>query len=44
VLRIYHLDRGYEDMVGKLKRLGARIARVDEAMRDKAKVEQALSA
>jgi UDP-N-acetylglucosamine 1-carboxyvinyltransferase len=33
VLRIYHLDRGYEDMVGKLKMLGARIARVDDAVR-----------
>jgi UDP-N-acetylglucosamine 1-carboxyvinyltransferase len=31
VLRIYHLDRGYEDMVGKLAALGARVSRVDEA-------------
>lgn len=33
VLRIYHLDRGYEDMVGKLRHLGAKIARVDDAVR-----------
>ncbi|GAB3728628.1 UDP-N-acetylglucosamine 1-carboxyvinyltransferase [Luteimonas pelagia] len=27
--RIYHLDRGYEDIEGKLSKLGARIRRVD---------------
>lgn len=32
VLRIYHLDRGYDDLVGKLRSLGARIARVDDAV------------
>jgi len=30
VNRIYHLDRGYENMDGKLKKLGARIERVKE--------------
>ena len=34
VLRIYHLDRGYEDLVGKLRGVGARIARVSDAERD----------
>ena len=28
--RIHHIDRGYDDLVGKLKRLGADIVRVDE--------------
>jgi UDP-N-acetylglucosamine 1-carboxyvinyltransferase len=36
VLRVYHLDRGYEDMVGKLRSLGARIARVSDAVSDRA--------
>lgn len=41
VLRIYHLDRGYEDMVGRLSGLGARIARLpDDASREH--VERAL--
>jgi UDP-N-acetylglucosamine 1-carboxyvinyltransferase len=31
VRRIYHLDRGYENMDDKLRRLGARIRRVQEA-------------
>jgi UDP-N-acetylglucosamine 1-carboxyvinyltransferase len=31
VNRVYHLDRGYEDMDGKLRRLGARIERVEES-------------
>jgi UDP-N-acetylglucosamine 1-carboxyvinyltransferase len=30
VNRIYHLDRGYETMDAKLRRLGARIRRVEE--------------
>jgi UDP-N-acetylglucosamine 1-carboxyvinyltransferase len=30
VLRVYHLDRGYDDMVGRLQSLGARIARVPD--------------
>ncbi|MDI6757375.1 MAG: UDP-N-acetylglucosamine 1-carboxyvinyltransferase [Endomicrobiia bacterium] len=28
ILRVYHLDRGYENLVGKLRRLGAGIRRV----------------
>ena len=31
VNRIYHLDRGYENMDGKLRSLGARIQRIEEA-------------
>ena len=31
VNRVYHLDRGYEDIDGKLRRLGARIERVEES-------------
>jgi UDP-N-acetylglucosamine 1-carboxyvinyltransferase len=31
VNRIYHLDRGYENMDGKLRQLGARIQRVEES-------------
>jgi len=34
VLRIYHLDRGYSDMVGKLRALGARIGRVGDDVHD----------
>jgi UDP-N-acetylglucosamine 1-carboxyvinyltransferase len=30
VNRIYHLDRGYEKMDAKLRKLGARIQRVEE--------------
>jgi UDP-N-acetylglucosamine 1-carboxyvinyltransferase len=30
VTRIYHLDRGYERMDVKLRKLGARIQRVEE--------------
>jgi UDP-N-acetylglucosamine 1-carboxyvinyltransferase len=30
ISRVYHLDRGYEDLVGKLSKLGARIRRVKE--------------
>ena len=30
VKRIYHLDRGYENIDEKLRRLGARIERVEE--------------
>jgi UDP-N-acetylglucosamine 1-carboxyvinyltransferase len=30
VLRIYHLDRGYEKLEDKLSALGARISRVQE--------------
>lgn len=31
VNRIYHIDRGYENIDGKLRRLGARIQRVDNS-------------
>ena len=31
VKRIYHLDRGYEKIDDKLKRLGARLGRMEEA-------------
>ena len=31
VNRIYHLDRGYENMDGKLRKLGARIERIEES-------------
>jgi UDP-N-acetylglucosamine 1-carboxyvinyltransferase len=31
VNRVYHLDRGYENIDGKLRKLGARIERVEEA-------------
>lgn len=31
VNRIYHIDRGYENIDGKLRRLGARIQRVDDS-------------
>jgi len=31
VNRVYHLDRGYENIDGKLKQLGARIERVEES-------------
>jgi len=44
VLRIYHLDRGYDDLVGKLRTLGARIGRVSDAERDPARIQQALVA
>ncbi|MEN0065057.1 MAG: UDP-N-acetylglucosamine 1-carboxyvinyltransferase [Myxococcota bacterium] len=43
VLRIYHLDRGYEDLVGKLRRVGARIVRVSDAMTDRAAMTDALA-
>jgi UDP-N-acetylglucosamine 1-carboxyvinyltransferase len=31
VNRIYHIDRGYEQIDAKLRRLGARIQRVEES-------------
>lgn len=31
VNRVYHLDRGYEDMDGKLRKLGARVERIEES-------------
>ncbi|MCB9687314.1 MAG: UDP-N-acetylglucosamine 1-carboxyvinyltransferase [Alphaproteobacteria bacterium] len=42
VLRIYHLDRGYENLVGKLRAVGARIARVSDTVQDPAKLKAAL--
>jgi len=30
VNRVYHIDRGYENLDGKLRKLGARIRRVEE--------------
>ena len=30
MLRVYHLDRGYERLVGKLEQLGANVRRVSE--------------
>ena len=32
ISRIYHLERGYENMVGKLKGLGAHIDRISGAL------------
>lgn len=34
VLRIYHLDRGYDDLVGKLRSVGACIGRVSDDLLD----------
>jgi len=31
VERIYHIDRGYENLDGKLRQLGARIERIEES-------------
>jgi UDP-N-acetylglucosamine 1-carboxyvinyltransferase len=31
VNRVYHIDRGYEDIDGKLRQLGARIQRIEES-------------
>ena len=30
VNRIYHLDRGYDNIDGKLRKLGARVRRIEE--------------
>jgi hypothetical protein len=30
---VHHIDRGYEDLVGKLRALGADVTRVDESAR-----------
>lgn len=30
VSQVFHIDRGYEDLVGRVRRLGARIERVDD--------------
>jgi UDP-N-acetylglucosamine 1-carboxyvinyltransferase len=42
VLRIYHLDRGYENLVGKLRSVGARIARVSDAEQNLSAMQQAI--
>ncbi|MBX2799129.1 MAG: UDP-N-acetylglucosamine 1-carboxyvinyltransferase [Myxococcales bacterium] len=44
VLRIYHLDRGYHDLVGKLRGVGARIARTSDAITDRSELSAALDA
>ena len=44
VLRIYHLDRGYENLVGKLRSVGARIARVSDAEQNVTAMQQAIQA
>jgi UDP-N-acetylglucosamine 1-carboxyvinyltransferase len=31
VNRVYHIDRGYDNIDGKLRALGARIQRIEEA-------------
>src|SRR6202012_4010755 len=31
VNRVYHLDRGYENIDGKLRKLGARVERIEES-------------
>jgi UDP-N-acetylglucosamine 1-carboxyvinyltransferase len=42
VLRIYHLDRGYDDLVGKLQGVGARIARVSDGEFDRERMLEQL--
>lgn len=44
VLRIYHLDRGYEHLVSKLQGVGARIARISDAVRASEAMREALPA
>jgi UDP-N-acetylglucosamine 1-carboxyvinyltransferase len=43
VLRIYHLDRGYDDLIGKLRGVGACIGRVSDEVTDKALLKRALA-
>lgn len=42
VLRIYHLDRGYADLVGRLRNVGARIGRMSDAVTDPARMREAM--
>jgi len=42
VLRIYHLDRGYEDLVGKLSGVGAVIGRISDAVTDRDAMHRSL--
>jgi len=44
VLRIYHLDRGYENLVGKLRGVGAHIGRVSDGLTDRAALREATQA
>ncbi|TNE91218.1 MAG: UDP-N-acetylglucosamine 1-carboxyvinyltransferase [Deltaproteobacteria bacterium] len=44
VLRIYHLDRGYEKLVSKLHGVGAHIARVSDDIIDRAELQEAVNA
>jgi UDP-N-acetylglucosamine 1-carboxyvinyltransferase len=44
VLRIYHLDRGYEKLVSKLRNVGARITRVSDSLLGVDKLKAALDA
>jgi UDP-N-acetylglucosamine 1-carboxyvinyltransferase len=42
ILRIYHLERGYEHLVEKLRGVGARIAKVSDDMNDPAEMKAAM--
>ncbi len=42
VLRPYHLDRGYDDMVAKLRGVGAAMARVPDELHDDAALDEAM--
>jgi UDP-N-acetylglucosamine 1-carboxyvinyltransferase len=44
VLRIYHLDRGYDNLVGKLRGVGARIARVSDGEFNEDRMRDAIAA
>jgi UDP-N-acetylglucosamine 1-carboxyvinyltransferase len=44
VLRLYHLDRGYDDLVGKLRGVGARLARVSDGLSGEDRLRAALDA
>jgi UDP-N-acetylglucosamine 1-carboxyvinyltransferase len=43
VLRIYHLDRGYDGMVEKLRGLGAHIGRMGDDVHDAEQIRRAIS-
>lgn len=42
ILRIYHLERGYENLVAKLRGVGARIAKVGDEVHDEASMRAAM--
>jgi UDP-N-acetylglucosamine 1-carboxyvinyltransferase len=44
VLRIYHLDRGYENLVGKLRAVGARIGRIADNVQSEDRLRACLDA